>query len=167
MLCLEYEMIVLPQRNNGVIRFAKLARTFHNCVEHRSNIGRRGCDDTQDAGAAGLMSERLRKFMTFRLHLVEQPRVLDGDDGLGGEVLNQLDLFVGERAHLLAEDVDDANQLIFMEHWDAENAAIAAKLDGSDGEWMALDISPLQRRIDGLAHLLCLRHTPKVCVGGW
>ena len=26
--------------------------------------------------------------------LVEQPRVLDGDDGLGGEVLHQLDLLV-------------------------------------------------------------------------
>ena len=31
--------------------------------------------------------------------LVEQAGVLDGDDGLGGEVLDQLDLLVGERAH--------------------------------------------------------------------
>ena len=36
--------------------------------------------------------------------LVEQPRVLDGDHGLGGEVLNQLDLLIGERPHLLAVD---------------------------------------------------------------
>ena len=36
--------------------------------------------------------------------LVEQPRVLDGDDGLRGEVLHQLDLLVGERADLLAID---------------------------------------------------------------
>ena len=28
--------------------------------------------------------------------LVEQARVLDGDDGLGGEGLDELDLFVGE-----------------------------------------------------------------------
>ena len=34
---------------------------------------------------------------------VEQPRVLDGDDSLGGEVLHQLDLLVGERADLLAD----------------------------------------------------------------
>ena len=33
--------------------------------------------------------------------LAEQPRVLDGDDGLRGEVLHQLDLLVGERPHLL------------------------------------------------------------------
>jgi hypothetical protein len=28
--------------------------------------------------------------------LVEQPRVLDRDDGLGGEIADQLDLLVGE-----------------------------------------------------------------------
>ena len=33
---------------------------------------------------------------------LEQPRVLDGDDGLVGEGLQQLDLPVGERAHLVA-----------------------------------------------------------------
>ena len=43
--------------------------------------------------------------------LVEQPRVLDGDDGLRGEVLHQLDLLVGERPHLLAIDDDSADQV--------------------------------------------------------
>ena len=38
--------------------------------------------------------------------LVEQARVLDGDDGLGGEVGHQLDLLVGERPHLLTIDAD-------------------------------------------------------------
>ena len=42
---------------------------------------------------------------------IEQPRVLDGDDGLGGEVLHQLDLLVGERSNLLAVDDDSADQL--------------------------------------------------------
>ena len=35
--------------------------------------------------------------------LVEQPRVLDGDDCLGGEILYQLDLLVREREHLLCD----------------------------------------------------------------
>ena len=30
---------------------------------------------------------------------VEQPRVLDGDDGLGSEVLHKCDLFIAERTH--------------------------------------------------------------------
>ena len=44
--------------------------------------------------------------------LVEQPRVLDGDDGLRGEVLHQLDLLVGERPDFLAVDGDGADQLV-------------------------------------------------------
>ena len=48
--------------------------------------------------------------------LVEQPRVLDGDDGLSGEVLHQRDLLVGERPDLLAIDRDRADQLVLLEH---------------------------------------------------
>ena len=50
------------------------------------------------------------------LKFVEQPRVLDGDDGLGGEVLHQRDLLVGERPNLLAVDDDSADQRIIFEH---------------------------------------------------
>ena len=35
---------------------------------------------------------------------IEQARILDGDDGLGGEVLHQRDLLVRERAHILARN---------------------------------------------------------------
>ena len=41
---------------------------------------------------------------------IQQPRVLDGDDGLRGEILHQLDLLVGERAHLLAINTEGADQ---------------------------------------------------------
>ena len=44
--------------------------------------------------------------------LLEQPRVLDGDDGLVGERLEQRDLPVGERSrHSLARDGDGADGL--------------------------------------------------------
>ena len=33
---------------------------------------------------------------------IEQPRVLDGDDGLGGEACNKINLLVGEWPYLLA-----------------------------------------------------------------
>ena len=46
--------------------------------------------------------------------LVQQPRVLDGDDRLGREVLHQLDLLVGKWPHLLAVDIEAADQLIVL-----------------------------------------------------
>ena len=46
--------------------------------------------------------DRLREFAGARLHLVEQPHVLDRDHRLVSEGRYQLDLLVGEGAHLLA-----------------------------------------------------------------
>ena len=56
-----------------------------------------------------LLLQRLPQF-------IEQPRVLDGDDGLSGEVLHQRDLLVGERPNFLAVDDDGADQFIILEH---------------------------------------------------
>ena len=64
----------------------------------------------------GLLLQRFGEIVGALAQLVEQPRVLDGDDGLRGEVLHQLDLLVGERPHLLAIDDDGADQLVVLEH---------------------------------------------------
>ena len=45
-----------------------------------------------------------REIVGALTQFVKQPRVLDGDDGLRGEVLHQLDLLVGERTDFLAID---------------------------------------------------------------
>ncbi len=52
----------------------------HDGVEYRLHVGRRLTDDAQNLGCRGLPGQRL-------LRLLEQPRVLDGDDGLVGETL--------------------------------------------------------------------------------
>src|SRR5262245_44231334 len=70
-------------------------RTFGNGFEDRLQIERRPTDDLEHIGGGGLLLERFAQ-------LVEQPRVLDGDDGLGREVLDQFNLLFGERPHLLA-----------------------------------------------------------------
>ena len=64
--------------------------------------------------------------------LIEQPRVLDGDDGLGGEVLDQLDLLVGEWPHLLTVDADRADQLAVFEHRHGHKSARTRDFDESD-----------------------------------
>ena len=80
----------------------------------------------------GLLLQRLGEIVGALAQFVEQPRVLDGDDGLGGEVLYQLDLLVGERPHLLAVDGDGADQLVLLEHRHGKNGAGAGELDQRD-----------------------------------
>ena len=63
-------------------------------VEHRLQIDRRAADDLEHVAGRGLVFERFVQFALARLLRLEQPRVLDGDDGLVGEGLDQLDLLV-------------------------------------------------------------------------
>src|SRR6516164_4902128 len=54
------------------------------------------------------MTRRISAVAVWRSRFIQQPRILDGDDGLCGEVLHELDLLVGERPNFLAVDCDDA-----------------------------------------------------------
>ena len=62
-----------------------------------------------------------------RLHLLEQPHVLDRDHRLVGEGLDQLDLLVGERPHLRARQREDADRLALAQQRHAEDGAEAAE----------------------------------------
>jgi hypothetical protein len=48
----------------------------------------------------GKISGALAEVVSALAQFVEQPRVLDGDDCLGGEVLDEFDLLVRERGEL-------------------------------------------------------------------
>ena len=56
-----------------------------------TSVGERR-DDPQDLAGGGLLLQRLGEVAVARLELREEPDVLDGDDGLIGEGLEQLDL---------------------------------------------------------------------------
>ena len=53
--------------------------------------------------------------MTHTRHDREQPRVLDGDHGLRGEVLHQLDLLVGEGEDFLAIHSERTDQFVVLQ----------------------------------------------------
>ena len=72
-------------------------RLLQHRVEHRREVAGRGIDDPQHLGGRGLLLQRLAR-------LGDQPRVLHRDDRLRREILQQRDLLVGERPHLLAID---------------------------------------------------------------
>ena len=59
-----------------------------------------------------------------------------------------------ERSHLLAVDVDGANQLIFLEHWYGDGSPNATKLDGFDRGRMTLCIKACCGEVGALDRLL-------------
>ena len=98
------------------IRIAKAGGRLHERVQHDWQIECRAADDLEHVGGGGLLLQRFTQ-------LVEQPRVLDGDDGLLGEIAHQLDLLVAEGPHLSTVDGDGPSYLVVLEHRDAEQGA--------------------------------------------
>jgi hypothetical protein len=111
-LCAKELAADLP-RYRGFIGFAKPGSRLNQSLKHRLEIEGRAADDLEHVGRSSLLLQRFSQ-------LVEQARVLDRDDGLVGEVLDQLDLLVSERAHLLAIDIDATNQVVVLEHGNAQ-----------------------------------------------
>jgi hypothetical protein len=66
------------------------------------------------------------KLTALLCYLVEQPSVLDRDDGLVCEGVDELDLAVGEWAHFRAPDEDHANCRACVDQRDAERGAPTA-----------------------------------------
>src|SRR5215470_8244808 len=57
--------------------------------------------------------------------LANQPRIFNRDDGLVRKVLNELDLFVGERANSKPHQRNDADRMTVAQQWNAEAGAIS------------------------------------------
>ena len=106
----------------------------------------------------------MRQFIRAGPQFVEQPRVLDGDDRLGGEVRDQLDLLVGERANFLAIDGDGADDLIPFEHRNRHHGADAAHLDGGHRQYLAIKIGTAFPQV-GHMHRLARPHDAQRPVG--
>ena len=85
------------------VRLAKSGGRFDKRIQDGLQVERRTTDDLEHIGSRRLLLQRFAQF-------AKQPRVLDRDDSLSGEVFNQLDLVVGERTHILAIDIDHAKQ---------------------------------------------------------
>ena len=104
-----FENLAHWARDGGHIRLAQARCRFDQCIEHRMQIESRAADDLEHVGGRGLLRQRLAQ-------LVQQSGVLDRDDGLGGEVLEKLDLFVVEWSDLLAVNDNRTDRFVFLEH---------------------------------------------------
>ena len=73
--------------------------------------------------------------------LVEQARVLDGDDGLVGEALDQLDLLVGEGSNLLTVECEIAPTSSFsLQHRHDDKGPGAAEIGQSSDRRKAVEV---------------------------
>jgi hypothetical protein len=84
------ERFALTQKNARIVRLAEARCRLGQRIEHRLQIEGRAAYDLEHVGGGGLLLQRFAQ-------LVEQARVLNGDDGLRGKVLDQLDLLTGGR----------------------------------------------------------------------
>src|SRR5215469_3846036 len=91
--CYKAQSTSCPTIDTAELGVTDANRVVQHGREYRLQITRRSADNLQYLRSGRLLLQRLPKF-------IEQPRVLDRENGLGGEVLDQLDLLVGERAHL-------------------------------------------------------------------
>ena len=84
-------------------------------------------NDTQHLGGRRLLLQRLGEIARARLHLVEQPHVLDRDHRLVGEGGHQLDLPGGERLHRRVCQGQDPDQHAVPHQGNAQHGPVSAE----------------------------------------
>ena len=62
----------------------------------------------------GLLLQRLAEISCPLAQLVQQPRILDGNDGLGREAFGESNLLIYEGSDFLAINGDGTNQLVML-----------------------------------------------------
>src|SRR5262249_17408368 len=145
---------LLAAENERTFGRAQARRRLHQRVEHDLQVEGRAANDLEHVGGGGLLLQRFAK-------LVEQPRVLDGDDGLISEILDQPDLFVGERADFLPVDGDRTDQLVLFEHRDTEKGTGATGVNKPNERRGAFDVGLLRPKVRNVNNLPCTSDTPK------
>ena len=88
---------------------------------------------------------------------VEQPRVLHGNHRLCGEILQQRDLLVGERPHLLTVDHNGADQRVFLTERHGDPGSRPAEIDNGVVQRAACAIGVRRREVYGVHELPAAR----------
>src|SRR5262245_25074553 len=128
-------------------------------LEHRFQLTGRTADEPEDLGGRGLMLQRLAQIFVALAQLLEDAGVLDGDDGLRGEVRHQFDLLLGERAHLLAINDDGADELVRLKHWHAEYCPRVSRLDDGDETRITFKIGLVLSDVEDMEDLFGIGNT--------
>ena len=112
----EAQPFALAHEEDRVEGITQVTCRFGQRVEHLMQIECRAADNLENIGCGGLLPQRLRQIVGAFAQFPEQPRILDGNNCLLGEVAEQLDLLVSERADLLSINHDHADELGVPKH---------------------------------------------------
>src|ERR1700732_725014 len=77
----------------------------------------------------------------------QQPRVLDRDNRLRGEVLQQRDLLVRKRPHFLPKDIDEADNRPVLAHRHIQAGPRTAEIDQGTANWVSYTVRFVVSRI--------------------
>jgi hypothetical protein len=96
-------------------------------LKNRLHVAGRAGDDAQHFRCRRLLLQRLAQIVGALTQLIEQPCVLDGDDGLVGERPEQPALLVRERTGVGPQDAERADGNIAAQHRHGRHRAIAGR----------------------------------------
>src|SRR4029077_3945055 len=114
--------VSLAKEKDAALGSAQPCRRLNQCPQHGVEIERRAADHLEHIGGRGLLLQRF-------LGLIEEARVLNGDDGLAGKIFNERNLLVGEWPHFLTIDCNRSDQCSFLEHGYAQKRPCTAGFD--------------------------------------
>src|SRR5215470_1164676 len=83
--------IALSKPQHHIINPTNSRGAFDDGIEDRLHVRRRAADDAEHLGRCRLVFQSFAQFCVAFLNLLEQPHVLDGDNGLIGKAFDQLD----------------------------------------------------------------------------
>src|SRR5215831_17202424 len=116
--CDSAESVPLPEVQHAELGIADAGCVCQHGLEHGFELAGRAADDTEDLGGRRLLLQRFAQ-------LIEQARVLDGDDGLIGEACQKSDVILLERAHLGPANYDSAERTTFPYQGHAEGGPMS------------------------------------------
>ena len=121
-------ILALLPRIMACIGVAKPRRRFDQRVEHGLQIEGRAADHLEHVGGGGLLLQRLAQ-------LVEQARVLDGDDGLVGEVLTSSICLSVNGSHYGPTQQEAADGPLVADERNAHGGTVAELLREIAAQW--------------------------------
>jgi hypothetical protein len=166
MRCYEAKCIAFTKTERAEFGIADADRFPQHGCKYRLQIAGRTADSLKDLRTRCLLLQCLSKVRGALAQFVEQPRVLNGNDGLGSEVLDQFDLLVGERSNLLAKDADCANQFVVFYHWETQQRPNTCTFGGTP-QGVVTRITLISQYIGDLYGRLCAKHTTETRTGYW